>query len=73
MTDDPGSEEGAEEAIEDLEAPAAEWADVAGGIACKLPTIGCTNPTCTAQTFCSGNTHQQCTGVTCGMTVVRVQ
>ncbi len=46
MTDEERKEEGAEEAIEDLEAPAAAQEDVAGGkIQCKTPTCWdtCTN------------------------------
>lgn len=75
MTDEHGGEEGAEEAIEDLEAPAAAWADVAGGmvIQCHLPTNACSNPTCTSQTYCKPGTVQGCDGKTCAITVVRVQ
>lgn len=72
MTQDPSSE-GAEEAIEDLEAPAAVWADVSGGsvIQCKLPTSGCSNPSCTSQTFCKGGTVQSCQLPTCVGTIVQ--
>jgi len=77
MTDEQGSEEGAEEAIEDLEAPAAVWNDVVGGIACQLPTSGCSNPSCTGQTWCTPGTHQGCSPgpphPTCEMTMVAVQ
>jgi hypothetical protein len=66
MTDDERREEGAEEAIEDLEAPAEAQADVAGGgrkcipptcitdsgvlTDCKLPTCKATKPGCDLQT-----------------------
>ncbi|HEY1833681.1 MAG TPA: hypothetical protein VGG08_04530 [Solirubrobacteraceae bacterium] len=79
MTDEDNVEEGAEEAIEDLEAPAAAAGDVTGGLcpagtdACHLPTTGCSNPTCTVQTFCKPGTVQGCTKPTCGLTVVLVQ
>lgn len=73
MTDEERNQEGAEHAIEDLEAPAAVWADVAGGMACKLPTYACEPaPTCTAQTFCSPGTVQQCHLPTCAQSLVRV-
>ena len=78
MTDDVGSGEGAEEAIEDLEAPAASWGEVAGGRSncpapsCALPTSGCSNPTCSA-TWCKPGTVQGCTQPTCGISVVLVQ
>ena len=42
MTDEQRNEEGAEEAIEDLEAPAAAQEDVAGG---KIPETYCRAPT----------------------------
>jgi hypothetical protein len=45
MTDDEHDEEGLEEAIEDLEAPAHTQADVVGG-KCAKPSVGCVNPTC---------------------------
>jgi len=38
--------EGDEEAIEDLEAPAAEQDDVAGDAACGKPSMICIQPTC---------------------------
>lgn len=80
MTDDERmarSEEGAEEAIEDLEAPATAQEDVAGGLcpsntACHLPTQACSNPTCTSQTYCKG-TAQGCAKPTCQVTAVWVQ
>ena len=48
MTDEERSEEGAEEAIEDLDAPAEAQDDVAGGAACRKPSGpgGCRPPTC---------------------------
>jgi hypothetical protein len=72
MTDDERKQEGAEEEIEDLEA-AAEWADVAGGIIqCHLPTVRCSNPTCTSQTYCKAGTLQGCQAPSCHMTTVEV-
>ena len=47
MTDEGHSEEGAEEAVEDLEAPASAQADVAGGAGCGDPSMVC-NVTCQA-------------------------
>jgi hypothetical protein len=72
VTDDERKQEGAEEPIEDLEAPAAVWEDVAGGIVCKLPTADCHNPTCTSQTYFKPGTVQGCTKPTCAFTIVRV-
>jgi hypothetical protein len=72
MTDDEPKQEGAEEPVEDLEAPAAVWADVAGGIACRLPTVACSNPTCTGQTYCKPGTVQGCERPTCNVTVAHV-
>jgi hypothetical protein len=50
MTDEQREHEGAEEAIEDLEAPAAAQDDVAGGAACDSPscnyTVLCLGGTC---------------------------
>lgn len=61
MTEDERKREGAEEPIEDLEAPAAEQGEVVGGIlcrptnacapvntvvSCKKPTQLCAPPTC---------------------------
>jgi hypothetical protein len=71
MTDDERKQEGAEEEIEDLEA-AAGWADVAGGIQCHLPTVKCSNPSCTSQTYCKPGTLQGCQTPTCRMTTVEV-
>jgi hypothetical protein len=73
-----GSAEGAEEAIEDLEAPASAQGDVAGGIcpnatACHLPTAACPSPTCTEVTFCRPGTAQGCAKPTCQVTAVWVQ
>ena len=54
MTDAENRAEGAEESIEDLEAPAAAQGDVAGGV------IKCVTPTCggdsSVSTFCQGAT-----------------
>jgi hypothetical protein len=48
MTFDQSDEEGAEEAIEDLEAPAEAQGDVAGGKGkgCGKPSMVCAAPTC---------------------------
>jgi hypothetical protein len=67
------SVEGGEEAIEDLEAPASAQRDVAGGIACHLPTRACSNPTCTAATYCRPGTAQGCEKPSCQVTSVFVQ
>ena len=45
MTDEQRDEEGEEEAIEDLEAPATTQDDVAGGAACGKPSVLCQAPT----------------------------
>jgi hypothetical protein len=71
MTDDHSADEGTEEALEDLEAPAEQAGDVAGGIcphgtiACQLPTQGCGTPSCTGQTWCRPGTVQDCVPGTC--------
>ena len=48
MTNQEFDDEGAEEAIEDLEAPADAQSDVAGGKgpACGSPSMVCASPTC---------------------------
>jgi len=46
MTDEERGEEGAEEAIEDLEAPASMQGDVAGGEGCGDPSLICNDKTC---------------------------
>lgn len=51
MTDDERSDEAAEEAIEDLEAPADSLDDVAGGGCQKYTAIMCVSPTCAATEF----------------------
>lgn len=62
MTDEEKhDEEGAEEAIEDLEAPADAQGDVAGGAAPKCPvpgvtTVRCAPPSCTGTSHCAGKT-----------------
>jgi hypothetical protein len=70
MTDDERKQEGLDEAIEDLEAPAVEQGDVAGGK--EL----CASPTCVARdtsisTFCAaGKTCAgTCTRGTCGQRI----
>ncbi len=71
MTDEERKHEGAEEAIEDLEAPAEVQADVAGGRdRCATPTcvgntqvdVYCRLPTC-------GQTQQDCTALTSKLVV----
>jgi len=46
MTDEQREEEGEEEAIEDLDAPADVQRDVAGGEGCGKPSLICAEPTC---------------------------
>ncbi len=45
MTEEEREQEGSEESIEDLEAPAETQEDVAGGL-CAKPTTICVEPTC---------------------------
>jgi hypothetical protein len=54
MTDEERNQEGAEESIEDLEAPAESQDDVAGGIGCPgKPSMVCAAPTCVkTDAFC---------------------
>ena len=55
MTFERSDEEGAEEAIEDLEAPADAQSDVAGGQGCGKPSAVCLDPTCEAtEAICVG-------------------
>ena len=61
MPDEQHSGEGAEEAIEDLAAPAEAQAGVAGGAGCIQPTRLCTSPT--VVTICQGPT---CKATTAG-------
>lgn len=62
MTDEERHDEGAEEGIEDLEAPADAQSDVAGGVApkgCTVPkvtNVRCAPPSCTGASNCSGKT-----------------
>ena len=59
MTEEPHADEGAEEAIEDLEAPATAQDDVAGGAACGKPSMICEPPTCDATAAkCTGMSHK---------------
>ncbi|HEY2600448.1 MAG TPA: hypothetical protein VGI67_02755 [Thermoleophilaceae bacterium] len=46
MIDEERKDEGNEEEIEDLEAPADQQEDVAGGNICAKPTTFCVPPTC---------------------------
>jgi hypothetical protein len=57
MSDKTPEREGIEEAIEDLEAPAAVQEDVAGG-ACQPPSMYCKKPTC--WNTCTNNTMGGC-------------
>jgi hypothetical protein len=80
-------DEGSGQEVEDLEAPAAEWGEVVGGIGqaggtgkgltvvvkCQLPTDKCTDPSCTGQTYCKPGTQQGCAKPTCSVTTVYVQ
>ncbi|HEX4034788.1 MAG TPA: hypothetical protein VHX66_10120 [Solirubrobacteraceae bacterium] len=76
MTDGERNEEGAEEALEDLEAPAESAADVAGGI-CPQATGVCrpTNRCSPVNTMihCSPPTQLCPTGYTCELTQVAEQ
>jgi hypothetical protein len=47
-TNEQSKEEGAEEAIEDLEAPADAQGDIAGGQGCGKPSVVCLFDTCAA-------------------------
>jgi len=47
-TNEQSNEEGAEEAIEDLEAPADAQSDIAGGQGCGKPSVECMFSTCEA-------------------------
>jgi hypothetical protein len=71
LTDEERRQEGAEDEIEDLEAPGAAQQDVAGGLGPCRPTNDCA-PNNTLITHCELPT-QKCTypGVTCLATVVR--
>ena len=69
MTDDERKQEGAEEPIEDLEAPAAEQGEVAGGVVCA-PTNRCA-PVHTVVKSCHPPT-QFCQEPTCQVTSVFV-
>lgn len=51
MTDELEDDEAAEEAVEDLEAPAAAIDDVAGGGCQQFTAIICISPTCAATKF----------------------
>jgi hypothetical protein len=56
MTDDERNQEGGEETLEDLEAPAAAQDDVAGGQicgsrSCGNPSLVCLDPTCGSKTY----------------------
>jgi hypothetical protein len=57
MTDPEETDEGAGEAIEDLDAPAAAQEDVAGGVGCGDPSMICVGHTC-------WDTVTKCTGPT---------
>ena len=48
MTDDERNDEGAEEAIEDLEAPADAQDDVVGGMCTQATAVDCRGATCKA-------------------------
>jgi hypothetical protein len=55
MSDERDNDEAAEEAIEDLEAPAEALGDVAGGECQRHTAIMCVSPTCAATEFeCHG-------------------
>ena len=72
MTDEERNEEGAEEEIEDLEAPVEAQDDVAGGLGPCRPTNAC-NPTHTVVHCPKGNSiTQMCEAPTCNITKVMV-
>jgi hypothetical protein len=62
MTDEERKEEGAEESIEDLEAPAGAQDDVAGGAGCQggscgRPSLVCSSATCVVtEAYCTEKT-----------------
>jgi hypothetical protein len=62
MTDDERKKEGAEEQVEDLEAPAETQEDVAGGAGCQggscgRPSLRCAGGTCVAtDAYCTEKT-----------------
>jgi hypothetical protein len=61
MTADEHGDEGAEEAIEDLEAPAESQSDVAGGAGpgCGLPSMICLGTTCKdSESNCTHMSHE---------------
>ena len=59
MTEEERSDEGGEEAVEDLEAPAAAQEDVAGGAGCGRPSMDCDPPTCGATAaYCADMSHK---------------
>jgi hypothetical protein len=58
MTEEERSAEGGEETIEDLDAPAAAQADVAGGVGCGRPSLDCASPTCAiTAAYCADNSR----------------
>jgi hypothetical protein len=67
MTDKERKDEGAEETVEDLEAPAEDQSDVVGGRG------KCTPPTKVACDPAPHNTRQGCVQPTCGATMVFVE
>jgi hypothetical protein len=59
MTDRERTEEGIEEAIEDLDAPAEGQYHVIGGAGCGQPSMMCVEPTCDATgAVCLKNSHE---------------
>jgi hypothetical protein len=61
ITDEELDKEGAEEAIEDLEAPADAQTDIAGGQGCGKPSVQCLFDTCAVTEAVCGRktaTHQ---------------
>jgi hypothetical protein len=69
VTDDERKQEGAEEPIEDLEAPAAEQRDVAGGVGVPCAPTNACHPVHTVVKGCLYPT-QICGRPTCQATVV---
>jgi hypothetical protein len=58
VSDQEGSEDNVEEEIDDLEAPAQQQSDVAGGAGCGKPSMVCHEPTCDAtRALCTNFSH----------------
>jgi hypothetical protein len=59
VSDDESTEHNVEEQIEDLEAPAQQQSDVAGGAGCGKPSMVCQDATCgLTEAWCSKFSHK---------------